>query len=88
MTQQSQTLDTIRTDLVGSFLRPPRLKDAHIRRSRQQVSDEEVRQVQDEAIRGPDRKAGGRWPAGGDRRGVPPRQLHGQLHGCRPEASI
>ena len=51
MTQQSQSLDTIRTDLVGSFLRPPRLKDAHIRRSRQQVSDEEVRQVQDEAIR-------------------------------------
>ena len=51
MTQRSQSLDTIRTDLVGSFLRPPRLKDAHIRRSRGQVGDEEVRQIQDEAIR-------------------------------------
>lgn len=51
MTQQQQSLDTIRTDLVGSFLRPSRLKEAHFQRSQQQVSEEQLRQAQDQAIR-------------------------------------
>ncbi|PZC45649.1 MAG: 5-methyltetrahydropteroyltriglutamate--homocysteine methyltransferase [Chloroflexi bacterium] len=51
MTQQGNSLDAIRTDLVGSFLRPSRLKETHFQRSQQQVSEEELRRVQDQAIR-------------------------------------
>lgn len=41
----------LRVDLVGSFLRPERLKEAYRRHGLGEISDEELRQAQDEAIR-------------------------------------
>ncbi|TMA12792.1 MAG: methionine synthase [Deltaproteobacteria bacterium] len=44
-------LSKIRVDQVGSLLRPQKLKEAYARHGRGQVSDAELRQVQDEAVR-------------------------------------
>jgi len=42
----------MRVDQIGSFLRPEPLKAAFLRRARGQLSEEELRAAQDEAIRG------------------------------------
>ena len=46
-----RTTPPFRADHVGSLLRPPRLLDARQRRSAGEISDEELRAVEDEAIR-------------------------------------
>ena len=45
------TLDTLRVDIVGSFLRPPELKDAFPRRDAGELDDAALRALQDAAIR-------------------------------------
>jgi 5-methyltetrahydropteroyltriglutamate--homocysteine methyltransferase len=44
-------LAKIRTDVVGSLLRPPNLKDARVRFDDGKISAEELRAVEDEAVR-------------------------------------
>jgi 5-methyltetrahydropteroyltriglutamate--homocysteine methyltransferase len=45
-------LKTIRTDVIGSLLRPPGLRDARIRFDNGQLSAEGLRAIEDEAVRG------------------------------------
>ena len=51
MTSSSFDLNSMRVDLVGSLLRPAKLKEAFAKYGQRQVSDDELRRVQDEAIR-------------------------------------
>jgi 5-methyltetrahydropteroyltriglutamate--homocysteine methyltransferase len=44
-------LRQIRTDVVGSLLRPKRLKEAYAEREQGKISAEELRQIEDDAIR-------------------------------------
>lgn len=44
-------LDTLRSDQVGSLLRPPALLQAYERRARGEITDDGLRAAQDEAIR-------------------------------------
>ncbi len=44
-------LSRIRTDVVGSLLRPKRLKEAYAQREQGKISAEELRRVEDDAIR-------------------------------------
>jgi 5-methyltetrahydropteroyltriglutamate--homocysteine methyltransferase len=45
------TIGRIRTDVVGSLLRPARLKQAYAEREQKKLSDDDVRRIEDEAIR-------------------------------------
>src|SRR5260221_13539292 len=45
-------LKTIRTDVIGSLLRPPGLREASIRFDNGQLTAEALRVVEDEAVRG------------------------------------
>jgi 5-methyltetrahydropteroyltriglutamate--homocysteine methyltransferase len=45
------SITTLRVDQVGSLLRPQKLKDAYARHGRGEARDEELREVQDQAIR-------------------------------------
>ena len=51
MVQRQPSLDKVRADIVGSFLRPPGLKDVRIRWERSEAADDELRQAEDEAVR-------------------------------------
>ncbi|MBI4526552.1 MAG: methionine synthase [Deltaproteobacteria bacterium] len=44
-------LSKIRTDVVGSLLRPKHLKNAYVQHEQGKISAEELRQIQDDAIR-------------------------------------
>jgi 5-methyltetrahydropteroyltriglutamate--homocysteine methyltransferase len=44
-------LSTIRTDVIGSLLRPADLKAAYGRRERKEISEEELHRIEDDAIR-------------------------------------
>jgi 5-methyltetrahydropteroyltriglutamate--homocysteine methyltransferase len=46
-----ENLAQIRTDVIGSLLRPAELKQAYVRRDEGRISAEELRQIEDEAIR-------------------------------------
>lgn len=48
---EQKSLALIRTDVVGSLLRPADLKAAYARRDRQEISEDELRRIEDEAIR-------------------------------------
>jgi 5-methyltetrahydropteroyltriglutamate--homocysteine methyltransferase len=45
-------LKTIRSDVVGSLLRPPGLREERIRFDEGQISAEAMRALEDEAVRG------------------------------------
>ena len=45
------SITTLRVDQVGSLLRPQKLKDVYARHGRGEARDEELREVQDQAIR-------------------------------------
>jgi 5-methyltetrahydropteroyltriglutamate--homocysteine methyltransferase len=49
--KQSKPLSKIRTDVVGSLLRPTRLKQAHAERDSGAISPEQLRRIEDDAIR-------------------------------------
>ena len=51
MTQHQPSLNNVRTDIVGSFLRPPGLKEVRISWERSEVADDELREAEDEAVR-------------------------------------
>jgi 5-methyltetrahydropteroyltriglutamate--homocysteine methyltransferase len=51
MTSGPPDLNSLRVDQVGSLLRPETLKEAFVRYGRGEISDEELRQAQDQAIR-------------------------------------
>ena len=51
MAGSSSPLDKIRTDVVGSLLRPARLKEAYTQRDQGKISEEELRRIEDDAIR-------------------------------------
>src|SRR5438105_14254172 len=44
-------LASIRTDVVGSLLRPNRLKQAYAEREQKKINDDDLRRIEDEAIR-------------------------------------
>jgi 5-methyltetrahydropteroyltriglutamate--homocysteine methyltransferase len=44
-------LARLRTDVVGSLLRPTQLKDAYVRRDEKKIEDAALRKIEDEAIR-------------------------------------
>src|SRR5918999_1647666 len=44
-------INQIRTDVVGSLLRPDHLKQAYARREEDKISGDELRQIEDDAIR-------------------------------------
>src|SRR6266542_2732259 len=44
-------LAKIRTDVVGSLLRPAQLKQAYLQRDQGKIGDDELRRIEDEAIR-------------------------------------
>jgi 5-methyltetrahydropteroyltriglutamate--homocysteine methyltransferase len=48
---EQKSLALIRTDVVGSLLRPADLKAAYGRRERKEISEEELRRIEDDAIR-------------------------------------
>ena len=50
-TQTQKDLANLRTDVVGSLLRPAELKQAHADRGAEKISAEALRQIEDEAIR-------------------------------------
>ena len=50
-TQTEKDLVNLRTDVVGSLLRPAELKQAHADRGADKISAEALRQIEDEAIR-------------------------------------
>jgi methionine synthase II (cobalamin-independent) len=50
-TQTQKDLANLRTDVVGSLLRPAELKQAHADRGAEKISAEALRQVEDDAIR-------------------------------------
>lgn len=47
----AKDLARIRTDVVGSLLRPARLKEAYAQRDQGKISADELREIEDEAIR-------------------------------------
>ena len=47
---QHQSLDRIRTDIVGSFLRPPQLKEARAKLDHGQATEDDLREEQDRAV--------------------------------------
>ncbi len=51
MEERSSPLAKVRTDVVGSLLRPARLKEAYAEREQGKISEEELRRIEDEAIR-------------------------------------
>ena len=50
-TQTIKKLANIRTDVVGSLLRPNHLKQAHAEREQKKIDDDDLRRMEDEAIR-------------------------------------
>ena len=53
MNQTTTTpLSNIRTDVVGSLLRPAHLKQAYAQRDEGKISEEELHRIEDDAIRG------------------------------------
>jgi 5-methyltetrahydropteroyltriglutamate--homocysteine methyltransferase len=52
MMEQMIQLKKIRTDVVGSLLRPKHLKEAYARRDEGKISAEELHRIEDDAIRG------------------------------------
>jgi 5-methyltetrahydropteroyltriglutamate--homocysteine methyltransferase len=51
MSAQASVLSILRTDQVGSLLRPQRLKEAYTRHGRGEATDHELARVQDEAVK-------------------------------------
>ena len=47
----AENLNSLRVDLIGSLLRPARLKAAFSKRGSGEISEEELQKIQDEAIR-------------------------------------
>ena len=72
-------LKTISTDVVGSLLRPAALKDARTRFDDGKISADELRAIEDEAVRDAVRAAGSCRPGRGHRRRDAPAQFPGQF---------
>ena len=51
MEASSSPLAKIRTDVVGSLLRPARLKEAHSAKEQGKISEEDLRRTEDDTIR-------------------------------------
>ena len=52
MNQTTTSLSNIRTDVVGSLLRPAHLKEAYAQRDEGKISEDELHRIEDDAIRG------------------------------------
>jgi len=48
---EAKPLNNLRIDVVGSLLRPARLKEAYGRRDQAQISEDDLRRIEDDAIR-------------------------------------
>jgi methionine synthase II (cobalamin-independent) len=68
----TRTKPPFRADVVGSLLRTAPLKEARAKREKGEIDAAALREIEDREIEKSHQEAGGRRPAGRDRRRVSP----------------